>query len=69
MDSNRVREFAEELMVNHAYDVEYMTISEAMGCEEDLAVLGCPEFDSFQLAVDRAINSATVTVSWPEATD
>lgn len=59
-----IREIAEEMILDHAKDVEYLSIGEKLDYLYD--ELGEEAFDRLQLAVDKAIQEANVSVTWKD---
>lgn len=56
-----VDSLAATLILNHAFDVEFMTIGEAMS--DDYDELTREDFTAMQLAVEDAINGAGVQIT------
>jgi hypothetical protein len=65
MNKDQIRKHATEILLDHARDVEYLSISEHLD-DQDLG-LSIPEHDAACREIDEAIRAATVTVDWPEA--
>jgi hypothetical protein len=63
-DFNRVREIAHEMILDRIEDFDSLAISEKMADQTDLADLGEEEFETFQQAVDEALETATVQVTF-----
>lgn len=60
------REFAEELILEHAQDVEFLSVSERLGDTElDLSGLSEDEYDELCREIHDLVGKAEVTVSWP----
>lgn len=69
MTPERMRELAAEIVLDHARDIEFLSVCERLGdLEEDCEV----EFDSDEdrhriaLAIHELARTATVDVSWPD---
>lgn len=66
MTPDEIRTHATEIILDHARDIEPLSISEYL---EELD-LPAAEHNSAREAIDDAITAATVTVEWPqESTD
>lgn len=64
MTPTEIRTHATEILLDHARDVEYLSISERL---DDLGLdLPEAEHDAACEAIHDAIRTATVTVDWPE---
>ncbi|QUH01419.1 hypothetical protein HUO13_11905 [Saccharopolyspora erythraea] len=59
MTEEELKAYAKELILEHAHNVEYLTIHEMA---EDYAPNGISDADAKK--VDRLIHSAKVTVDW-----
>ncbi len=59
-----VREQSREIILNHASDVEYMSIGEYLADFDEFASLPEDEFDQLQGRIDKMIRNAEVTVTW-----
>ncbi len=64
MSPDELRAYAETLILEHAREVEYLTIHEMA---EDHAPGGTISEDDAR-AVDGLIRRASVTISWPDGT-
>lgn len=63
-DQKRARELAIELILDHAKDIEYLSISERIG-DFDQSMLNDEERDELASLVDDLISKATVRVFLP----
>lgn len=62
MTPDEIRTLAAKILLDHARDVEFLSIS------EHLEELDLPEDEhaAAQVSVDEAIRTARITVEWPE---
>lgn len=66
MDIELVRQRAEEFIREHAQDVEWLTINEAVGYREwpETVDMTVDEEDQYAREIDEAITSAVLTIGW-----
>jgi hypothetical protein len=65
MTPEEIRDHATDIILDHAQDVEFLSISEHL---EDLGLSEAEHADACN-AIDEAIREATVTVEWPSGRD
>jgi hypothetical protein len=62
LSDERIREIATVLIVEHATDVEYLTINEHLSELGEMQPTTEDEFDAVARRIDRLIQKATITV-------
>lgn len=65
IDDQSIRDKAREIILEHAQDIEYMSIGEMMDGDPVFEGLTEDEFDAEQDRIDKQIRNATVTVRLP----
>lgn len=65
IDDSTIREQARNIILDHAKDIEYLSIGEMIGDLDQFSGLPEEEFDRAQGRIDKMIRNAVVTVSWP----
>lgn len=65
MTPERIRQHATEIILDHARDVEFLSISEHL----EHLWLPVDEHDAACVAIDKLVRTATITVEFPELTE
>lgn len=66
IDDSTIREQARNIILDHAKDIEYLSIGEMIADFDEFSSLPEDEFDRVQGRIDKQIRNATVTVSWTD---
>lgn len=61
----RLRELAAEIVLDHARDIEYLSVSEMLEHEVDIDEIGEAEYDRIARQVHDLATTASLTVEWP----
>jgi hypothetical protein len=65
IDDGTIREQARRIILDHAKDIEYLSIGEMIADLDEFSGLPEDEFDRAQGRIDKMIRNGTVTVTFP----